>query len=77
MTSKHSAYGRGARPLKCRECGALRSDGAQVSARGLCMECGTTRANEAARQMAAGAGPHYDEWARGLQHYIAKLTPSR
>lgn len=74
MTSKVPARGRGSRAASCRECGTLREDGAVISARGLCMECGEARSNAASRQLAEKHGPHYDEWARGLSSFVDRLT---
>lgn len=74
MPSKHSAFGRGARPLACRECGALRGDGVEISARGLCLDCGNARQNMAAVQLNARKGPYYDAWRASVIDHARRLA---
>lgn len=74
--SKRSPYGRGSRAAACRECGALAADGAQISARALCLDCGHTRVIESVDQLTERDGPHYDEWVRGVVEHARRLISS-
>lgn len=74
MPSKYPAHGRGSRPRKCRECGALRADGADISFRGLCADCGRTKASDAIDQLHDGAGPHYEQWRIGMIDFLRTLV---
>lgn len=56
------------KPKVCRECGKLGSEENPLSRRLLHFECGLNRAVEAARQMAAKEGPHYEMWKRNYAH---------
>ena len=52
----------------CIACGKPGEPGKELSYRGKCRTCSTTRATEAAEQMAAKHGPYYDRWREA---YIA------
>ena len=63
------------RPQKtCRLCGQPARPGESFTHRGYHYGCGLRRAEDAARQMAAKAGPYYDRWLasngpRGTNRY--------
>lgn len=64
------------RPAVCRTCGKKPAKGQRISFRGYCAPCAATAATEAARQMQAKSGPHYDQWRRSYLDTAKKLAES-
>lgn len=48
----------------CAACGRHEDDVGRLSGRRLCVDCSSSRAVEAARQMAAKEGEYYERWLR-------------
>lgn len=51
---------------RCRNCGWHRDDGASLSKRGLCPECGHTLLSDAVDAMHLHRGPIFHRWRRGM-----------
>lgn len=77
MPSKHSAFGRGARPLKCRQCHTPRTPDVPISARGLCGGCANERMLDQATAQRECEPEYMDVWVRryveGVREYARTL----
>jgi hypothetical protein len=51
---------------RCRQCGARRDEGASLSKRGYCSDCGPARHKQQLDDLHYHQGPHFTAWRRAL-----------